>query len=71
MSDSWAGIQYKGTDICMDLNCKCGVNSHYDGFGAYYIKCPGCGQVFQMETTIKEVAEAPVGCPAVLMEDED
>ncbi len=31
-------IQWKGTDICMDVYCKCGNQSHIDGYCAYYIK---------------------------------
>lgn len=38
-------IQWKGTDVCMDVHCKCGEHSHLDAEFAYYIKCPKCGSI--------------------------
>ena len=45
-------IQWKGTDICMDFHCECGEHNHYDGFFAYFVKCAGCEQVYELETSI-------------------
>jgi len=39
-------IQWKGTDVCMDIHCKCGGMSHVDAEFAYHIKCPYCGAVY-------------------------
>lgn len=39
-------IQWKGTDVCMDIHCKCGQLSHIDAEFAYHVKCPACGQVY-------------------------
>ena len=39
-------IQWKGTDVCMDLNCKCGELSHIDAEFAYNVQCPFCGTVY-------------------------
>jgi hypothetical protein len=39
-------IQWKGTDICMDVYCECGRHSHVDGDFVYYVKCPACGAVY-------------------------
>ncbi len=39
-------IQWKGTDVCMDVHCKCGLHSHIDADFAYYIKCPRCNRVY-------------------------
>ena len=46
-------IQWKGTDLCMDFHCECGEFNHYNGYFAYYVKCNGCGQVYQMDTKVK------------------
>ena len=46
-------IQWKGTDLCMDFHCECGEHNHYDGFFAYYVKCAGCGQVYEMDTKVQ------------------
>jgi len=43
-----AFIQWKNTDICMDFECpECGTSNHYDGHGAYFVKCNGCFAVFK------------------------
>jgi uncharacterized protein (DUF983 family) len=42
-------IQWKGTDLCMDLHCpKCGEHSHFDGMFAYAVRCGSCGQDWKM-----------------------
>jgi len=46
-------IQWKGTDLCMDFHCECGTHNHYDGYFAYYVRCAGCGQVYEMDTKVK------------------
>jgi len=39
-------IQWKGTDVCMDIHCECGKISHIDGDFVYYVKCPYCGTIY-------------------------
>lgn len=39
-------IQWKGTDVCMDIHCKCGYQTHIDGDFVYSVKCPKCGTVY-------------------------
>jgi len=41
-------LQWKGTDACFDFRCDCGAVAHFDGYFAYYVKCGGCGQIYQM-----------------------
>lgn len=43
-----AFVQWKGTDVCMDFQCECGANCHFDGFFAYMVKCQHCGTVWEM-----------------------
>lgn len=46
-------IQYKGTDICMDLYCPvCGEHSHVDGYGAYAVQCPYCDALWEMPQNV-------------------
>ena len=52
-----AGIQWKGTDVCFDFYCICGVDSHFDGYHAYYVRCGHCGRTFRMPLTV-ELVEA-------------
>lgn len=35
-------IQWKGTEVCMDLDCSCGIHSHIDAEFAYSFRCE-CG----------------------------
>lgn len=39
-------IQWKGTDVCMDVHCKCGEHFHIDDTFAYHVECPICGTVY-------------------------
>ena len=48
-----AWIQWKGTDVCMDVHCACGEQVHLDGYFAYHIKCGACGQVYECDGHIK------------------
>ncbi len=39
-------IQWKGTNVCLDLHCECDAEDfgHFDGIGAYAIECHNCGR---------------------------
>ncbi len=51
--EAWAYIQWKGTDVCMDIACiNCHAVGHFDGFFAYELRCPSCGQIHKMATMI-------------------
>ena len=50
-TDATMFIQWKGTDLCMDLYCPCGDGPHIDSEFAYYVEC-GCGKVYQMGTQV-------------------
>lgn len=45
-------IQWKGTDVCMDLKCSCGKSSHFDGSNMYYVKCCHCGKIWSCNAYI-------------------
>ena len=57
-------IQWKGTEVCMDVHCKCGRLSHIDAEFAYHVKCPGCGAVYFCNGHIEliELEVAPDTC---------
>ena len=56
-------IQWKGTQVCMDVNCKCGYAGHIDAGFAYHIKCPECGTVYFVNGHVEFIAleEEPTG----------
>jgi len=35
-------IQWKGTDVCIDLYCRCGYHGHVDADFFYAYQCPSC-----------------------------
>jgi len=63
-------IQWKGTDVCMDVYCECGHHSHVDAEFAYYVKCPKCGAVYFCNGHIEfiKLKQEP---KFVVMEDSD
>jgi hypothetical protein len=54
-------VQWKGTDVCMDIHCICGCHSHFDGDFAYAVKCPECGRSYMCNGHIEliELAVEP------------
>lgn len=51
MQETYAGnphgwVQWKGTQVCMDVHCQCGHLSHIDADFAYFVKCPKCATVY-------------------------
>ena len=46
-------IQWKGTDVCVDIYCKCGALCHFDGDFMYHIKCKHCGRIYECDGHIK------------------
>lgn len=54
-------IQWKGTNVCMDIHCKCGHLSHIDADFAYHVQCPKCKTIYACNGHIEliELEEAP------------
>lgn len=52
-SDGEVFIQWKGTEVCMDLNCPCGRQSHLDAMFAYFVQCPKCDTIYQLGTQVR------------------
>ena len=57
-------VQWKGTDVCMDVHCKCGAHCHIDADFAYHVKCMECGTVYMCNGHIEliELEETPDSC---------
>lgn len=52
-TDARTFIQWKGTEVCMDLHCDCGHDNHYVGMFAHFVRCAGCGTVYQLGTQVR------------------
>lgn len=57
-------IQWKGTNVCMDVYCKCGTHFHIDSDFAYYVKCPKCKKIYMCNSHIEliQIDEEPESC---------
>ena len=66
-------VQWKGTDLCMDLMCDCGGGGHFCGAFAYVIQCPSCKTYFEMPTDLplKRIDSVPDGTPFLKAFGED
>lgn len=63
-----AFVQWKGTDVCMDVYCPCGDQFHIDADFTYAVQCPHCERVLEMSAMIeaREIkAEDWDGCTIV------
>ncbi len=52
-------IQWKGTDVCMDIHCTCGAHHHHDGDFFYHFECPDCKRVFAVGQNVKLIELNP------------
>jgi hypothetical protein len=50
---AYGWIQWKGTDVCIDLHCICGSHGHFDGDFMYYVECEDCGRKYAVGQNIK------------------
>lgn len=76
-SHGW--IQWKGTDVCMDVHCKCGYSGHVDSDFFYYFECPMCHSKYAVGSTVKlielteeqskKISEETVGFKTCPLED--
>jgi hypothetical protein len=48
-----AWLQWKGSDVCIDVHCECGAHMHFDCDFLYHVKCSACGQVYEMDGHIQ------------------
>jgi hypothetical protein len=57
LSSGW--IQWKGTNVCIDLHCICGYHGHVDAEFFYRYECVGCGRKFAVGQNIKLIELTP------------
>ena len=46
-------IQWKGTTVCMDVQCSCGANGHVDAEFFYRYECSKCGAKHAVGQNVK------------------
>lgn len=66
-------VQWKGTDVCMDLHCKCGCHSHIDADFSYNVKCPKCKTVYMVNGHVEfiELEIEPDSCVIIGEHEEE
>jgi hypothetical protein len=60
----WVGkphgwIQWKGTDVCMDVRCICGARGHIDAEFFYHYKCLACGKTYAVGMNVPLIELTP------------
>lgn len=60
-------IQWKGTDVCMDFHCTCGLHMHFDCEFLYFVECGQCHKRFALGSRVAAI-ELP---PELVDESED
>jgi uncharacterized protein (DUF983 family) len=48
-----ANIQWKNTDLCIDLFCACGEKTHFDGYFRQMLQCAKCEAVYRLDNEVK------------------
>jgi hypothetical protein len=68
-------IQWKGTNVCMDVYCACGAHVHVDAEFCYQVECPHCKRVYAVGAYVRLVElteeEQREGEPRVVVAQED
>lgn len=49
-------IQWKGTNVCMDIHCKCGAHLHADCDFLYNVKCLMCATVYMVNGHVELIS---------------
>ena len=52
-------IQWKGTNVCMDMHCACGAHTHFDGEFFYHFECPVCHAKYAVGQNVKLIPLTP------------
>jgi hypothetical protein len=58
-TESGGWIQWKGTEVCIDLHCVCGFDGHLDDSFLYRVHCPRCDRQFLVGQNIKLIEMTP------------
>lgn len=56
---SHGGIQWKGTDVCIDLHCICGASGHIDGYFLYHYECAACHRKYALSCNVALIELSP------------
>lgn len=51
--DAHGWVQWKGTDVCMDVHCSCGHHGHVDCMFFYHYECPECHAKYAVGQNVK------------------
>ena len=61
-------IQWKGTNVCLDVRCSCGFLGHVDAEFVYHVRCGACGRRYIVSA---HVALIPIDYEPKLIVDTD
>lgn len=58
--DAHGTIQWKGSDIYMDIHCDCGHTSNIKGDGIFFVKCPSCKTIYELNGFIQLIKRTDI-----------
>ena len=64
--DSHGSLLLKGSDIYMDVHCDCGHTSNIKGDSVYFVKCPACGTIYELNGFVQLIKR-----PDIIEKDHD
>jgi len=53
MNNPRAWIQWKGTNVCMDVHCECGARGHVDDDFTYFYRCWNCNTLWSVGQNVR------------------
>jgi hypothetical protein len=64
LAKEWEGkphgwIQWKGTDVCVDIRCVCGSTAHIDASFFYHWACLECGRKYALSAYVAMIELTP------------
>ena len=57
--NGYGWVQWKGTNVCMDIHCGCGYHGHVDADFFYFYRCPKCSKLFAVGQVVNMIALTP------------
>ncbi|WP_423148031.1 hypothetical protein [Rubrolithibacter danxiaensis] len=52
-TDPHGVIQLQGSDLIIDIHCDCGHVSHLEGNNIYFLKCPSCKTLYELNSYVQ------------------
>ena len=52
-------LQWKGTNACLDVYCRCGQQCHVDSDFLYFLECCHCHRIYMVNAHVELIELTP------------